>query len=184
MSPEQYSTLVDAWEQHRSDYGGYPYDTDAERIFCDVLGQGECDALFGGSGVSKTDGYYVIPGEQIDQWESEPRYGASVAGQKAAIEAAASEIQTLDLWRNGNVYGGIVVDLETGEQDSCYGFITDDLEADVVDSGYFEFDEVFGGARPEVLTYSQFKARSDSDQLAYLRGKRTGNPRNIRRPRR
>jgi hypothetical protein len=151
---------------------------------CDVLTRRECDILFsGGYDISKTDGFYVISGREINQWASE-HYGASVEGQKAAIEAAESEIATLNLWRNGDVYGGIVVDMETGEQDAVYGFITNDPQTDVVDSGHFEFDEVFGGSRPEVLTYDAFKARSNSDQLAYLRGNRTGNPRAIRRPRR
>jgi hypothetical protein len=184
VSPEQYSELAHGWEQHRRDYGGYPYGDDAESILCDVLTRRECDILFsGGYDISKTDGFYVISGREINQWASE-HYGASVEGQKAAIEAAESEIATLNLWRNGDVYGGIVVDLETGEQDAVYGFITNDPQTDVVDSGHFEFDEVFGGSRPEVLTYDAFKARSNSDQLAYLRGNRTGNPRAIRRPRR
>jgi hypothetical protein len=184
VSPEQYSELAHGWEQHRRDYGGYgyPYGDDAESILCHVLGKGECAVLLG-ENLSKTDGYYVIPGEQIDQSFHET-YGSSVEGRQAAIAAAKSEIATLNLWRNGDVYGGIVVDLETGEQDSCYGFITNDPQTDVVDSGHFEFDEVFGGSHPEILTYDAFKARSNSDQLAYLRGNRTGNPRAIRRPRR
>jgi hypothetical protein len=139
------------------------------------------------------DGLMIVPFAKIIS-----EYGSL---DEDAIARATSclkgEMNTYNLWASGEVYGGVLVDAATGEEeDALYGFIGDPEESGLLE--HFEYDEIANDGDPYYSRREMDRAVAaligDEDEDADEGydfddededGGRTPNPRNgLRRPRR
>ena len=156
--------MIAARQDLEDELGEYASDDIAERLGLDFSG---------------IDGLMIVPFATIIS-----EYGSlgadALSRARSYIEG---EIETYNTWATGDIYGGVIVDASTGEEeDSCYGFYGSDPKR----SGlleHFEYDEIANDGDPYYDRYEMQRAidalveeAEDEDEDEDEDGGRTPNP--------